>query len=89
MINPKLFTEYLSDLGLYLNEFSGIKVEDIFLYYLLYADDLTLCSDTPEGLQQQLDGLFEFCKKWHMIINLTKTRVLIFNQKNKYMQILL
>ena len=81
MISPKLFTEYLSDLGVYLNESCGIKIDDVFLYYLLYADDLILCSETPEGLQQQLDGLLEFCKKWHVIINLTKTKILIFNQK--------
>ena len=82
MISPKLFSEYLTNLGDYLNETCGIIIDDIFLYYILYADDLVLCSDTPEGLQMQIDGLLEFCKKWHMIINLTKTKILVFNKKN-------
>ena len=41
-----------------------------------------MCSDTAEGLQEQIDGMYEFCKKWHMIVSLMKTKVLIFNKKN-------
>ena len=81
IISPKLFTEYLSDIGSYLHKHCGIVIDNVLLYYLLYADDLVLCSDTAEGLQKQLDGLFNYCKKWHMLLNLGKTKVLIFNSK--------
>ena len=53
------------------------------MQYILYADDLVLCSDTAEGLQEQIDGMYEFCKKWHMIESLMKTKVPIFNKKDK------
>ena len=60
----------------------GIVLTDSIVQYKLYADDLVLCSDTAEGLQEQIDGMYEFCKKWHMIVSLMKTKVLIFNKKN-------
>ncbi len=50
--------------------------------YILYADDLILCSESVEGLQKLLDGLFEFCRKWHLIVSLVKTNVLIFGKRN-------
>ena len=40
-----------------------------------------LCSDTSEVLQEQIDGLYKYCGKWHMIVSLSKTKILIFNQK--------
>ena len=43
---------------------------------------MTWHSDSPEGLQEQLNGMFEYCKKWHMIVSLMRTKVLVFNKKN-------
>ena len=45
---------------------------------MLWADDLLILSDSPEGLQMQLNGLFDFCKHIHMIVNETKTKVMVF-----------
>ena len=81
MISPKLFTEYLHDLQIYLQPKFGIVLDENIVQYILYADDLVLCSDTSEGLQEQIDGLYMFCCKWHMIVSPSKTKVLIFNQK--------
>jgi hypothetical protein len=46
---------------------------------LLYADDLTLLSTTPEGLQRQLDALHSFCLSSQLDVNLAKTEVVVFN----------
>ena len=46
--------------------------------HILWADDLILFSNTPEGLQKQMDGLFQFCSKNKMIVNETKTKAMIF-----------
>ncbi len=81
MISPHLFTEFLYDLKEHLDKYSGIVVDDTLITYVLYADDLILCSDTESGLQKLLDGLFEYCKKWHLIVSLSKTKVIVFNQK--------
>jgi hypothetical protein len=82
MLSPKLFTEFLTDLREYLEIKCGILIDDDILAYILYADDLILCSESPEGLQKLIDGLLEFCKKWHLIVSLTKTNVLVFGKKN-------
>jgi hypothetical protein len=46
---------------------------------LLYADDLTLLSTTPAGLQHQLDALHSFCISSQLDVNLAKTEVVVFN----------
>ena len=48
---------------------------------MLFADDLILASETPSGLQKLINGLEEFCKQWHMEVNLSKTSISIFNKK--------
>ena len=37
--------------------------------HLLWVDDLILFSNTPNGLQRQLNGLYTFCANNHMIVN--------------------
>jgi hypothetical protein len=83
MLSPKLFTEFLTDLKQYLDQTCGVVIENTILTYLLYADDMVLCSDSPTGLQKLIDGLYEFCSKWHLIVSLAKTNVMTFgNKKN-------
>ena len=61
----------------------GIVISDNhILMHLLWADDLILVSDSVEGLQTQLDGLFNFCKDSHMIVNEMKTKVVLFGNAN-------
>ena len=77
--SPNLFRKFLSDLGKYLTQRYGIVISDsLILAHLLWADDLLLLSDTPEGLQAQLDGLYNFCKHVHMVVNETKTKIMVF-----------
>jgi hypothetical protein len=33
---------------------------------MLYADDIVLLSETAEGLQNSLDKVSQYCKKWGM-----------------------
>ncbi len=82
MLSPELFKMFLSDLHEYLSKEFGIELSAAILFYILYADDLILIADLVEGLQRLLDGLFSFCKKWHMIVSLTKTTVMVFNKTN-------
>ncbi len=76
MLTPKLFTEFLTDLHRYLSAECGVLMNNLIISYILFADDLILCSETPERL---IDGLFQYCSKWHLILSLTKTKVMIFN----------
>ncbi len=81
MLCPEMFKIFLADLYKYLTTEVGVELSTAIITYILYADDLILVSDSVEGLQKLIDGLFSFCKKWHMIVNLTKTKIIVFNKR--------
>ena len=71
---PNLFEKANSDPFLLPN---GTRISS-----LLYADDLVILSRTKSGLQNCLDSLHEWSKKWLMNINLEKTKVMILQKQN-------
>ena len=46
----------------------------------MYADDIILIYDSPEGLQQQLDVVYKWSTKWNLSVNIDKTKVLHFRR---------
>ena len=75
-----LFRKYLMDLDVYLKKEVGICIGETIVAHLLWADDLMLFSNTENGLQKQLDGLKLFCANNKMIVNETKTKLMIFGK---------
>ena len=53
----------------------------IKLFIILYADDTALLSETAEGMQNTLDCFEQYCNKWKLNINKSKTKVVIFCKK--------
>ena len=47
------------------------------LHSLLYADDVVLVADSPEKLQELIAVVDQFCRRWHMDINLKKSEVMV------------
>ena len=47
----------------------------------LYADDLILMSESAAGLQKQLDALASFCEARQLTVNLSKTKVVVFEHR--------
>ena len=72
-LSPVLFSLYLNDLEEFLkvNNIIGLKsISDEIetelnyyfkLFFILYADDTILMSESQEDLQKQLDSLNEYC----------------------------
>ena len=81
LLSPSPFNSFLEDLPAYLDIEKGVSIGAIHIAYLLYADDLVLMSESPTGLQNSIHGLEKFCMQWHMVVNLTKTKVLVFNER--------
>ena len=77
-LSPNMFRFMLGDLIDYLYKEFGVCLDEEILCHLLWADDLILMEDSPAGLQKQLDGLFTFCSRFQMIVNETKTKVMIY-----------
>ena len=78
-----LFALYLNDieeqfinLGL-----DGIDVDMFKIFVLLYADDIVIFANTQEQLQNSLDLLLEYCNKWKLTINVSKTKVMVFHKR--------
>ena len=64
------------------NQTNGVTLnKQKISYIMLYADDLVLCSQTPEDLQTLLNDLGEYCSKWHLIVNRTKSKIMVLNKK--------
>ena len=82
VLSPFLFRKYLADMKSCFDLENGIKIDEVILAHLLWADDLILFSGTAEGLQKHLDSLYEFCRKNQLIVNTTKTKVMIFGPKS-------
>jgi hypothetical protein len=52
---------------------------DVHICLLLFVDNLVLTSKSEVGLQQQLDTLQQFCTERGLIVNVEKTKAMVFN----------
>ena len=84
ILSPKLFNEYLSDLPNYLNETHGIAIDNVTLTHIAYADDIVLLANSSENLQLSMNRLYEFCSKWHLIVNVGKTKVMKIGDRTSF-----
>ena len=82
-LSPTLFNIFINDLISDCNvaDSDSPKIDGLEVSCILYADYLVLISNSKLGLQKLLDTLEKFCTKWHMKINLSKTKVLIFGKR--------
>ncbi|MCO5589452.1 hypothetical protein L7F22_043419 [Adiantum nelumboides] len=80
-LSPTLFGIYIDELSKYVDTYgdAGSSLVGVMIPLLLYADDVVLISDSPEGLQRQLDALQRFCADRDLTVNLGKTKVMVFN----------
>ena len=57
-----------------------VKIGDISINSLSWADDLLLLSSSKEGLQSCLVKLHEYCNKWGLVVNESKTKSMVFSK---------
>ena len=90
-LSPTLFAIFINDLaseikesniGIDLNIEGGPNIEYIF-NILLYADDIVCLAECETDLQEILIIIENWCKKWRLEINLTKTNILHVRNKRK------
>ena len=48
---------------------------------LAFADDLVILSHSQTGLQKCLDRFQSYCIKWKLVVNMKKTKIVVFNTK--------
>ena len=79
--SPYLFKKYLHDLKTYLDEYTGVVLNEELILHLLWADDLILVSNNTCDSQNQLNGLSQYCKPNQMLVNCIKTKCLYFGNQ--------
>ena len=73
-LSPRLFAMYVEDLITEVESSkSGIKIQDIKVDIIMYADDILLISDTKESLQMLLNVTQRYGHKWEIKFNPDKT----------------
>ena len=88
-MSPFLFSMYVNDLEeeFRLNGLDGIDIGSLKLLLLLYADDITLFSETEEGLQNGINILNAYCNRWKLKVNISKTKVVVFRKGVHFQEI--
>mgnify|MGYP001552726694 CR=1 FL=1 len=83
-LSPVLFNMYVNDLITEIKGLgNGLEIGNNKLSILVYADDVVLMADTKVELQRMLDVLYQWCCKWRLAINTTKTKIIHFRNKRK------
>ena len=86
-LSPALFGIYINELETFLQEHTqetdGCLLHQVLISILLFVDDIVLLCSSPEGLQRHLDALALFCELRKLTVNLSKTKVMIFNGTKK------
>ena len=78
-LSPTLFSCFINPLIEELeNTENSLKLGDLVVSVLAYADDILILSESEEGLQKQIDKLHSWCKKWRLTVNPSKTKVMVF-----------
>ena len=54
-----------------------MKIDGEFLSHLRFADDIFLCTETPQELQQMLQELSDESRRMGLKMNITKTKVMV------------
>jgi hypothetical protein len=90
-LSPLLFAIFLNDLEDFLSQhYIGLssargiisnELEVLLkLYILLYADDTVIMAENPAELQKALSAMWDYCVKYKMEVNASKTKVVIFSK---------
>lgn len=95
-LSPLLFAMFLNDFELfiskYFNGLSDISKDirthlsdddvEVFLklFTLLYADDTVVFAESECELQRALDAVSDYCRSWHLTVNTSKTKIVIFSR---------
>lgn len=76
-LSPTLLAIYINDLVNDINSLSaGVTMDEKVISSLLYADDIALIAPDEISLQKMLDEVGEWCKRWRLIVNKEKTKIL-------------
>ena len=77
-----IYRYYVNDLEeeFILKGFQGITINTLKLLLLLYADDIVIFAESEVELQNGLNILKQYCQTWKLVVNVNKTKVMVFRK---------
>ena len=83
-LSPTLFSLFINELVVIVNSLNlGVEIEDKNVSILAFADDIVLIAKNTEELQKILKEVENWCKKFRLLVNTDKTKIVHFRQKRK------
>ena len=83
--SPTLLSIFIDDLVKEINDLHlGININNTKVSILLYADDIVLISKSEHDMQLLLDTLHDWCKRWRVLINTDKSKVVHFRKGRRH-----
>ena len=81
ILSPDFFALYINDLIVILRKHGvGCHILRRFIACILFADDMSLIAPTRQSMQEMLDICAEYCKKFCLRFNVSKTKVMVFGK---------
>ena len=83
-LSPLLFNIFINDLNYIFDKTCDpVNLSEMQISNMLYADDLLIISKSQAGLQRCVDKLSLYCHKWHLNINMVKTKTMVISSSGK------
>ena len=82
--SPTIFAFFINDLISCLNNLNmGVTFGENKLCCLTYADDVLLLAESENDMQELLNFVNDWCRKWRLIINLSKSNAMHFRNNRE------
>ena len=78
VLSPLAFSMFVNDLPECLG--GGVKIGDIIVKCLMYADDIAIIADSPQSLQGMINDVEQYCQMWGLTLNRDKSQIMIFGK---------
>ena len=84
-LSPTLFNIFINDFHECINHplCHPISLNNERMNCLMYAGDIVILSESKEGLQECLKNVYDYNRKWHLNINIKKTKLMTSRNKVK------
>jgi Reverse transcriptase (RNA-dependent DNA polymerase) len=85
-LSPSFFAIILNDFDRELrsNNAGSVSIRGVKIHSLLFADDLVLLAESPDGLLHSLAVLNDYSKRWGLRLNAAKSNVLVFRNPGRF-----
>ena len=81
-----LFIDDISDIFIDSQDTAPVQLQNTYLNYFLYADDLVLVSESATGLQNCLNKLESYAGKKSLTVSIKKSKTMIFNPSARFLK---